>query len=113
MTETESISLDDYILPLSDDLFVHDAMICLALASHRVELLRDGLPYLTLDRGNLPYLALWRQVGSPFLCIEPWQGYADRVDRTSDELESKDGVFFLEPFESREFSWFVTLEVAR
>jgi galactose mutarotase-like enzyme len=107
--DREEICLEDHILQLSDDLFTHDALIFLGTQSHRVELLQDEEVILTLDRGNLPYLALWRQVGSPFLCIEPWQGYADREDRVSYDFSEKEWVFFLEPLESREFSWFVTL----
>jgi galactose mutarotase-like enzyme len=107
--DREEIHLEDHILQLSDELFVRDALILLDMQSHRVDLLRDEEVVLTLDRGNLPYLALWRQVESPFLCIEPWQGHADRADRVSYDFSEKEWVFFLEPLESREFSWFVTL----
>lgn len=36
---------------------------------------REG-PALEFQFDNLPDLALWRPVGAPFLCIEPWHGTA-------------------------------------
>ena len=37
---------------------------------------------LELDFTGFPYLALWSKKGAPFVCIEPWQNTADRIDST-------------------------------
>ena len=34
------------------------------------------------DFTGFPYLALWSKKGAPFVCIEPWQNTADRIDST-------------------------------
>ena len=34
------------------------------------------------DFTGFPYLALWSKKGVPFVCIEPWQNTADRIDST-------------------------------
>lgn len=41
----------------------------------------------TFDRGNFPHFALWKQPNAPFLCFEPWQGYADSIDTQGNILE--------------------------
>ena len=37
---------------------------------------------LEFDFTGFPYLALWSKKGAPFVCIEPWQNTADRIDST-------------------------------
>lgn len=37
----------------------------------------------------MPHFALWRQPDSPFLCLEPWQGYASYFGEYADELSKK------------------------
>ncbi len=47
----------------------------------RVLFFREGDRTLfRFDRGNFPHFALWKQRNAPFLCLEPWQGYADSTE---------------------------------
>jgi len=41
-------------------------------------------------------LGIWTKPGAPFVCIEPWQGYAANVDDDGD-LAQRPGVVLLPP----------------
>lgn len=65
-------------LELRDDLFAEDALVF----PNGTQSLRYGPldgPSLAFEFTNLPDLALWRPLGAPFLCIEPWHGTAPYV----------------------------------
>ena len=40
-------------------------------------------------------MGIWAKVGAPFVCIEPWLGCADTVDKPV-EFKDKEGVIKLE-----------------
>lgn len=89
-------------LVLRDDLFADDALI-FATASPRE--LRYGVPggRELILRHDLPHLGLWTKPGAPFLCLEPWQGYADPVG-FSGPFEAKPGAVLLAPGKTRAWS---------
>lgn len=62
----------------------------------------------TFDRGNFPHFGIWKQKDAPFICLEPWHGFAD-TKNSSGILTEKEGLFALEPYESRDFAWFIQL----
>ncbi|MEQ6204206.1 aldose 1-epimerase family protein [Sulfitobacter sp. HNIBRBA2951] len=65
-------------LVLRDGLFANGALVF----PNGADALRygpKGGPSLDFAFHNLPDLALWRPVGAPFLCIEPWHGTASYV----------------------------------
>lgn len=86
-------------LPLSDKLFERGALIFKDLKSTKVSIRnrRDDRE-IVVDVGEAPYLGLWRPVGAPFVCIEPWYGVADVLGASDDYLK-KEGVIHLEPGE--------------
>ena len=45
---------------------------------------------------------------APFICLEPWHGFADSHNSTG-ILDQKAGLFALEPYEIRDFAWFVQI----
>jgi galactose mutarotase-like enzyme len=104
----DDIVLDNHLLPLSEELFEKDAMILRSLKTSRIELFHLEELVFVLDRGNFPHLGIWKQPNAPFLCIEPWHGFADIANATGILVE-KEGIFALEPYESRDFSWFIQL----
>ena len=91
-------------LPLSDALFVDDALILDQVASRGVQF--AGLHVSWCDA--MPFLGIWSKPGSDFLCIEPWAGHSDPVGYTG-EFKDKPGVVVLAPGGRSEFWWEVAL----
>ncbi|MEM9475393.1 MAG: aldose 1-epimerase family protein [Pseudomonadota bacterium] len=65
-------------LEITDTLFENDALVFPG-ASEPVRYGPANGPWLDFAFSNLPDLALWRPVGAPFLCVEPWHGTASLV----------------------------------
>ena len=76
--------LQDNKIYLKGDTFDNDAVIMKNLKSNKVTLQNHKTNQKTLefDFTGFPYLALWSKKGAPFVCIEPWQNTADRIDST-------------------------------
>ena len=83
-TEKAQNILQDNKIYLKEDTFDNDAVIMKNLKSNKVTLQnhRTNQKILELDFTGFPYLALWSKKGAPFVCIEPWQNTADRIDST-------------------------------
>ncbi len=96
------------LLPLSDALFAEDAVIFDRPASRRVTF-GAGEVRLAIDFPDMPHLGLWSKPGAPFLCVEPWQGFADPAGFDG-ELADKPGMVALPPGAARRFEMSVTLE---
>ena len=82
---------------ISDNLFDHDALIFKNMESNQVSLVNnDGKKIWTFDYSGFSYLGIWSQnEKSPFVCIEPWMGVADKLDADWDFRE-KEGVVAVE-----------------
>lgn len=66
------------ILPLTDHLFDHDALIFKSLKSRTVHLKsHKSSQVLTMRYGGWSYFGIWAKPGAPFVCLEPWLGIAD------------------------------------
>lgn len=64
----------------------------------------DGRPWVRMDCGQFPMLAVWANPKGPFICLEPWFG------RTDDEgfagaIDQKKGVQVLEAGAAREIAY--------
>lgn len=83
-TEKAQNILQDNKIYLKEDTFDNDAVIMKNLKSNKVVLQNHetNQKILELDFTGFPYLALWSKKGAPFVCIEPWQNTADRIDST-------------------------------
>lgn len=97
-------------LALEDALFAEDALIFTTLES-RALTYGAGAVRLRVAFPDMPHLGLWTKPGAPFLCIEPWQGWADPAGFDG-EIADKPGMVLLAPGESRRFSMSVALEFA-
>lgn len=86
---TMTLALADRVLPLSYELFANDALVFKKLKSQKLTITKDGKPLLTVDYHGFPNLGLWTKPEAPFLCIEPWFGYADTVDASGELLEKE------------------------
>ena len=66
---------------------------------------------LRVDFAGMPQLGIWSKPGAPFLCIEPWSGYASPAGFDG-ELADKPGMSVLAPGEIHRFAMAVTLDAA-
>lgn len=96
-------------LPLHDDLFQDGALVWSDLASRRVRYGVPGRRSITVSFPNMPHLGIWTKPGAGYVCIEPWQGYADPVGFEG-ELKDKPGIIMIPAGESRNFSMEIALD---
>lgn len=96
-------------LALADDLFVPDVIIFDQLKSRSVVYQGPAGARLRLTFPDFPHLGLWTKPGAPFICIEPWQGYAS-PESFDDEFEDKPGVVQVAPYSERSWRHSVHLE---
>ncbi|WP_297333417.1 aldose 1-epimerase family protein [Flavobacterium sp.] len=89
------ITLQEKMLPLRYSLFENDALVFKQLLSRSVSIAFKGKPFLKVTYDDFPSLGIWTKPGAPFICIEPWQGYADNTD-SNGRLEDKEGIITLE-----------------
>lgn len=100
-------------LALDEALFAEDALLFLEPRSRGLRYEAEGGPSLSLRWEGFPHLGVWSKPdpGPAFLCIEPWEGYADPSDWRGD-LRHKPGAFTLAPGADRRWSLEVALNPA-
>ena len=83
-TEKAENIIQDNKIHLKENTFDNDAVIMKNLKSNKVILQnhKTNQKILEFDFTGFPFLALWSKKGAPFVCIEPWQNTADRIDGT-------------------------------
>jgi galactose mutarotase-like enzyme len=93
------------VLRLREELFAEDALIFLEPQSRGLRFETESGPTLTLRWEGFPHLGLWAKPdpGPSFLCIEPWEGYAD-PEGWDGEFSEKPGGFLLAPGATRRWS---------
>jgi galactose mutarotase-like enzyme len=96
-------------LALTKDLFTKDALVFKHPASSGVALRSAKTERgLKLDYPGFPFLGIWAAPNADFVCLEPWCGIADSVD-SRQQLTEKEGIQRLEPGESFERTWTLTV----
>jgi galactose mutarotase-like enzyme len=96
-------------LQLDYSLVENDAIVFKKPPFNRVILAhkdRGGLIAVSCEQ--LDAIGFWSKKDAPFFCIEPWWGWADRIDATGNLLE-KEGLHFLNPNEDKEHSYCIEL----
>ncbi|MBR7518510.1 hypothetical protein KC217_22850, partial [Mycobacterium tuberculosis] len=68
-----------------------------------------GAPAIRVEFPGMPMLGIWTKVGAPYVCIEPWQGTADRQGFAG-ELSGRPGVVSFAPGETRRFPMSLALD---
>ncbi|MFT6745939.1 MAG: galactose mutarotase-like enzyme [Glaciecola sp.] len=83
---------DDQHIVLSDEIFEKDALMFTDLRSTALTINseKDKIA-VKVSWENFPFLGIWKPIGAPFICIEPWQGIADYQD-ASGILSEKFGI---------------------
>lgn len=94
-TTKELVLNTDNSTALNYSLFENDALIFKSLASKTLSILENQTPLLKVHYADFPSLGIWTMVNAPFLCIEPWLGYADTVSCTGNIFD-KEGILTLE-----------------
>jgi galactose mutarotase-like enzyme len=93
------------ILPLSESLFDADAIILDRPASSSVRFAAGRGPSIEMSWNGFRELGIWSKPGGvPFLCIEPWHGFASPVDFDG-EFSDKPGLMHIAPAETRSLSY--------
>ncbi|SMO48544.1 aldose 1-epimerase family protein [Solitalea koreensis] len=82
-------------IPLTRKLFEQDAIVLKRLASDEINIKSSiGNHGVTFRFKDFPYFGIWSKTGADFVCLEPWQGIADKVD-TNQNLTEKEGIIKL------------------
>ena len=99
--ENDLISNATYILPMENNslrlnysLFENDALVFKTIASKSVTITENKIPFLKVHYNDFPSLGIWTKSQAPFICIEPWIGYADTIENNGN-LEDKEGIQIL------------------
>ena len=92
---TNELSLDKNELHLNYKLFENDALVFKKIASKSITILEKSKPFLKVSYSDFPDLGIWTPSNAPFICIEPWFGYSDTVDKFGNLFE-KEGIQILE-----------------
>lgn len=94
-------------LNLSDELFENDAFVLKHPECTSVSLKQhDGRTLVRVTCENWTAIGFWTKKGAPFLCIEPWWGWADHAD-ASGNLEEKAGIRSLNPGEQERLEFVI------
>ncbi|MBW4085641.1 aldose 1-epimerase family protein [Paenibacillus sp. S150] len=108
--KTESVLKGERLLPLTHEMFRDDALVFRNVASRQITLKsRVTEKSVAVSFEGFPDLGIWQKLNAPFLCIEPWQGFADS-DGFEGELSEKEGVITLAPGEN--FASSLTIEIS-
>ncbi|MGY4234756.1 galactose mutarotase-like enzyme [Bradyrhizobium sp. USDA 4449] len=102
------------VLPLSESLFVDDAVIFDQINSTAVRYASGdgGGPWLTMSWRGFRELGVWSKTsGAPFLCIEPWRGYASPIGFEG-EFVDKPGLMHIVPGAEEQFLFRIEVGVA-
>lgn len=104
---TEPSPVKGTVLPLSESLFADDAIIFDRIESRSVRYAaRQGTgPWLKLSWRGFRELGVWsKPAGAPFLCIEPWRGYASPASFDG-EFSDKPGLMHIAPGAEEQLSY--------
>lgn len=91
---TYKLPIENNSLPLTNSLFENDTLIFKTIESKSVTICENGIPFLKVHYNDFPSLGIWTKSQAPFICIEPWIGYADTVENNGN-IEEKEGIKIL------------------
>jgi galactose mutarotase-like enzyme len=99
LAATDPSPVQGAVLPLSESLFTVDAVIFDRINSHAVRYAagQGAGPWLEMSWRGFRELGVWsKPTGAPFLCIEPWRGYASPAGFDG-EFSDKPGLMHIAP----------------
>lgn len=98
-------------IPLTWDLFDHDALIFETTGQNTVTIKSDKTEhFVSLSYEDFPYVGIWSppKKEAPFVCLEPWLGITDTIDANGD-LKEKLGIISLEGGQSFSADYSITI----
>lgn len=96
-------------LALSEQLFDDDAIIMDRPASHAVRYAARSGPQIEVSWEGFRELGIWsKPKGAPFLCIEPWHGFASPADFDG-EFKDKPGLMHIARGDSRSLKYCIRI----
>jgi len=107
--ETQPVKLDGKKLALTRDMFVQDAWVFKNLRSREVTIKSDKHDQtVSVEFPHFNYLGIWAKPGADFLCIEPWLGCADTVNKHVD-ITHKEAIQHLKYGHVFEAAFFISI----
>lgn len=95
-------------LQLEYKYFELDAIVIPKVKSQSVKLINKDNKGIKFDFKGFPSLAIWTKPNAPFVCLEPWIGYADKYNSNYQFIE-KDNMQFLNPEEQFDVTYSITI----
>lgn len=90
--EREVVPTENQKLWLTKNLFNRDALVFKNIISKKVSIhSKNHAQSLSVSFENFKDLGIWAKPGAPFVCIEPWLGYADTEGEVTD-IQQKAGI---------------------
>ncbi len=90
--QTYTLELIDGMCPVTEEMFMRDALIFDGGQIEEVWLCRkDGTPYAGMRCEAFPNFGIWSVKDAPFVCLEPWEGRCDNVG-FAEEISKKPGI---------------------
>lgn len=95
-----NILKENKIIEITKESFFNDAIMMKRLKSNKITLKQkqDKKTILEFNFKDFPILAIWSLPNAPYICLEPWFNYADRVKETG-YFKDKEGIIILNPKE--------------
>ncbi|WP_299218458.1 aldose 1-epimerase family protein [uncultured Aquimarina sp.] len=101
--------INDHKIWLNDTLFDQDALIFKNIHAKKATLTHKTKgPVLSMDFNDFPDLGIWAKPKAPYVCIEPWLGYAD-VEETTQNIEEKEGIQKLDEGKTHNSSYTIAI----
>jgi galactose mutarotase-like enzyme len=105
----EPTPIEGKYLALSEQLFTDDAVILDRPASTGIRYAADRGPSIGLHWQGFRELGIWSKPdGAPFLCLEPWRGFASPIDFDREFLD-KPGIMKIEPGKTEVLSYRISV----
>lgn len=90
--QTYTLELSDGMCPVTEEMFLKDALIFDGGQIEEVWLCRkDGTPYAGMRCEGFPNFGIWSVKDAPFVCLEPWKGRCDNFGFAED-ISKKPGI---------------------
>lgn len=100
-----SFPQDNGTITITKDIFNEDALILSSFESDSLTLHSDNNSRkIKFTFGNAPYLGIWAKPGASYVCIEPWYGVNDSLEK-KDDFSKKDAINALGKNETFVFEW--------
>ena len=103
--ESYTLLNEEKIITVTKDIFNADALILKDFKSEHITLnVNNGERKIKFHLGFAPFLGIWAKPGAPYVCIEPWYGLNDSIEKKAD-LSEKTGIQKLLPGKDFIFEW--------